>query len=43
MTSIHEACVAYGKGPDGVVNYVKGANIGGFLRVANSMIDQGVV
>jgi glutamate dehydrogenase (NADP+) len=43
MTSIHEACVAYGKGPDGVVNYVKGANIAGFLRVANSMLDQGVV
>ncbi len=43
MTSIHSACVEYGKGPDGYVDYVKGANIAGFLRVANAMIDQGVV
>jgi len=43
MVGIHEACVNYGKGPDGFVNYVKGANVAGFLRVANAMLDQGVV
>ncbi len=43
MVSIHDACCKYGKGPDGYVNYVKGANIAGFLRVANAMVDQGVV
>lgn len=43
MNSIHSACVQYGKGPDGYVDYVKGANIAGFLRVANAMMDQGVV
>ncbi len=42
MKSIHEACVKYGK--DGkYVDYVKGANIAGFVKVADSMIDQGVV
>ncbi len=43
MTDIHAACVQYGKNPDGSINYVKGANIAGFLRVANAMLDQGVV
>jgi glutamate dehydrogenase (NADP+) len=43
MTDIHASCVQYGKNPDGTINYVKGANIAGFLRVANAMIDQGVV
>lgn len=43
MTDIHAACVQYGKNPDGTINYVKGANIAGFLRVANAMLDQGVV
>jgi glutamate dehydrogenase (NADP+) len=43
MCNIHEACVKYGKGPDGYVNYVKGANIAGFLKVANAMLDQGVL
>lgn len=43
MTRIHQSCVEYGKGPDGRVNYVKGANVAGFLRVANAMLDQGVV
>jgi len=43
MLRIHDACVEYGKGPDGFVNYVKGANVAGFLRVANAMLDQGVV
>ena len=43
MRNIHEACVKYGKGPDGYVNYVKGANVAGFLKVANAMLDQGVL
>ncbi len=43
MVSIHEACVQYGKGSDGNVDYVKGANIAGFVKVADSMIDQGLV
>ncbi len=42
MKSIHEACVKYGKEGD-FVNYVRGANIAGFVKVADSMIDQGVV
>ncbi|MEI6682304.1 MAG: NADP-specific glutamate dehydrogenase [Bacteroidota bacterium] len=43
MCSIHDACVKYGKGSDGYVNYVKGANVAGFLKVANAMLDQGVI
>jgi glutamate dehydrogenase (NADP+) len=43
MVSIHEACVKYGKNEDGTVDYVKGANIAGFVKVADSMIDQGIV
>ncbi len=43
MINIHEACVKHGKGNDGYVDYVKGANIAGFLKVANAMIDQGVI
>lgn len=43
MISIHEACVAYGKDANGNVDYVKGANIAGFVKVADSMIDQGLV
>jgi len=43
MKSIHEACVTHGKSNDGFVNYVKGANIAGFIKVADSMLDQGVV
>jgi glutamate dehydrogenase (NADP+) len=42
MKSIHETCVTYGKEGD-FVNYVKGANIGGFVKVADAMVDQGVV
>jgi len=42
MISIHEACVKYGK-EGKYVNYVKGANIAGFVKVADAMIDQGVV
>lgn len=43
MVSIHEACVAYGTSADGTVDYVKGANVAGFVKVADSMIDQGLV
>lgn len=43
MVSIHEACVKYGTLADGSVDYVKGANIAGFVKVADSMIDQGLV
>lgn len=43
MVSIHEACVKYGKTEDGTIDYVKGANIAGFVKVADSMIDQGLV
>jgi glutamate dehydrogenase (NADP+) len=43
MVSIHEACVKYGTSEDGYVDYVKGANIAGFVKVADSMIDQGLV
>lgn len=43
MTDIHEQCVKYGKQADGYVDYVKGANVAGFLKVANAMVDQGVL
>lgn len=43
MKSIHEACVKHGKKADGSVDYVKGANVAGFLKVANAMLDQGVI
>lgn len=43
MKNIHEACATNGKQADGFVNYVKGANIAGFLKVANAMCDMGVV
>jgi len=43
MTSIHESCVKYGKDASGYINYVKGANIAGFLKVANAMLDQGII
>jgi len=43
MCSIHEACVKHGKDKDGYVNYVKGANVAGFLKVANAMLDQGII
>lgn len=43
MINIHETCVKYGTDKDGFINYVKGANIGGFIKVANAMIAQGVV
>jgi glutamate dehydrogenase (NADP+) len=43
MESIHAVCQEYGTQPDGYIDYVKGANIAGFLKVANAMIDQGVI
>jgi len=43
MIAIHESCVNHGTEADGFVNYVKGANIAGFLKVANAMLDQGVI
>ncbi len=42
MYSIHEQCVKYGKQPDGYIDYVKGANISGFMKVANAMLAQGI-
>ncbi|MDD3619004.1 MAG: NADP-specific glutamate dehydrogenase [Desulfobulbaceae bacterium] len=41
--NIHDNCVKYGKQKDGYINYVDGANIAGFVKVADAMIDQGVV
>ena len=43
MKEIHESCVAYGKNEDGTVDYIKGANIAGFVKVADAMLAQGIV
>ncbi|MDR0969844.1 MAG: NADP-specific glutamate dehydrogenase [Lentimicrobiaceae bacterium] len=43
MEDIHEACVKYGTQPNGYVNYVNGANIAGFMKVATAMMEQGVI
>lgn len=43
MVSIHDTCVKHGKENNGYVNYVKGANVAGFLKVANAMLDQGII
>ena len=43
MHGIHKQCVTYGTEADGYINYVKGANIAGFMKVANAMMAQGVV
>lgn len=43
MDDIHENCVRYGTEPDGYVNYVKGANIAGFIKVAKAIMAQGIV
>ena len=43
MVDIHNSCVAYGSDGNGYTNYVKGANIAGFVKVADAMLDQGVV
>ncbi len=43
MEDIHDACIEYGTGEDGYIDYVKGANIAGFVKVADAMLAQGVV
>lgn len=43
MADIHAQCVKHGKEPDGYINYVKGANVAGFLKVAKAMLAQGIV
>lgn len=43
MEDIHDSCIAYGKEKDGFCNYVKGANIAGFVKVADAMLAQGVI
>ena len=43
MAAIHESCVKYGKREDGYIDYVQGANIAGFVKVADAMLEQGVV
>ena len=43
MANIHENCVKYGRESDGYINYVKGANIAGFMKVAKAMMGQGIL
>jgi len=43
MSEIHHSCVRYGKRSDGYIDYVKGANVASFLKVANAMLDLGVL
>ena len=43
MENIHGQCVKYGKQEDGYVNYVKGANVAGFMKVAKAMMAQGII
>ena len=43
MENIHENCVKYGTEADGYINYVKGANVAGFMKVAKAMMAQGIV
>ncbi len=43
MESIHEQCVKFGTQPDGHIDYVKGANIAGFMKVAQAMLEQGTI
>jgi Glutamate dehydrogenase/leucine dehydrogenase len=43
MSNIHDQCVKYGTQPDGYINYMKGANIAGFMKVAHAMMEQGIV
>jgi glutamate dehydrogenase (NADP+) len=43
MNDIHENCVKYGTQADGYINYVKGANVAGFMKVASAMMSQGIV
>ena len=43
MQSIHEQCVKFGRQADGHIDYVKGANIAGFMKVATAMLEQGII
>ena len=43
MEDIHDSCVQYGENEDGTIDYIKGANIAGFVKVADAMLAQGVV
>ncbi|WP_445735359.1 NADP-specific glutamate dehydrogenase [Mariniflexile sp.] len=43
MSNIHDSCIKYGKNDDGYIDYVKGANIAGFVKVADAMMAQGIV
>ena len=43
MSDVHGQCLAYGREADGYINYVKGANIAGFMKVANAMMAQGLI
>ena len=43
MKEIHNKCLIYGKQDDGYTNYVKGANIAGFMKVARAMMAQGIL
>ena len=43
MSNIHDSCIEYGKDDDGYIDYVRGANIAGFVKVADAMIAQGVI
>jgi glutamate dehydrogenase (NADP+) len=43
MSDIHEQCVKYGKQSDGYIDYVKGANVAGFMKVAKAMMAQGII
>jgi glutamate dehydrogenase (NADP+) len=43
MQSIHEQCVKFGRQADGHIDYVKGANIAGFMKVAQAMLEQGII
>ena len=43
MSDIHASCLKYGTEEDGYINYVKGANVAGFIKVAGAMMDQGLV
>ena len=43
MSDVHDQCVRYGRQPDGTINFVRGANVAGFMKVAHAMLAQGIV
>ena len=43
MQKIHAACLQHGKRPDGKMSYITGANVAGFVKVADAMLSQGVI